>query len=172
MKSPDFLQSESKSCRLEFISAVLTSIPSFNASSGFIDQKSTAEINSLFSTSTSHLEPPSPLKSINSLSLKLLTTKPDLNLFNPSASLTLNDFVSNSNALNDVIFSKFSILFSSAPISRIVNLRLSFNLISASDMLYKYGGKIIVAISSASLLFEGSTGFSADSPRNTSIPSS
>ena len=126
----------------------------------------------MFSTSTSQLEPPSGLKSINDLSLKSFTTKPLLNLFRPSASLTWNDFVSNSKALNDVSFSKFSILFSSAPISRIVNLRLSFNLISASLISYKYGGNIIVATSIASLLFEGSTGFSADSPRNTSIPSS
>ena len=109
---------------------------------------------------------------MNDLSLKSFTTKPLLNLFRPSASLTWNDFVSNSKALNDVSFSKFSILFSSAPISRIVNLRLSFNLISASLISYKYGGNIIVATSIASLLFEGSTGFSADSPRNTSIPSS
>ena len=107
------------------------------ASSGFIDQKSIQQNNSRFSTSTSHFEPPSGLKSINDLSLKSFTTKPVLNLFKPSASLTCNDFVSNSSALNDDSVSKFSILFSNAPISRIVNLRLSFNLTSASLTSYK-----------------------------------
>ena len=41
----------------------------------------------------------------------------------------LDSILSNSSALNDVNVSKFSILFSKAPISRIVNLRLSRNLI-------------------------------------------
>ena len=101
---------------------------------------------------------------MNDLSLKSFTTKPLLNLFSPSASLTCNDFVSNSSALNDVIVSKFSILFSNSPMSRIVNLRLSFNLIRASLKSYKYGGKVISAISIASVLTDGGCGKSEGSP--------
>ena len=132
IRSPVFLQLGSRSSKFELRSAVATSIDVFNANSGFIDQKSTAGINSWLTTSTSHFDPPSGLKSINALSLKSFTTKPDLNLFKPSASLTWNVLVSNSNALNEVILSKFSILCSSLPISRIVYLRLSFILIIGS----------------------------------------
>ena len=165
IKSPVFWQLGSNNCKFELTSADEISIPVSKASSGFIDQKSTALISSLFTTSTSQLEPPSTSKLINDLSLKSFTTNPVLNLFNPSASLTWNAFVSNSRALNDVNVSRFSILFSNAPISRIVNLRLSRNLICGSvSGSYRYGGKSISAISIESLILDGGAGFSEDSP--------
>ena len=165
MKSPVFLQLGSSNLKFELKSAVSTLIDGSKANSGFIDQKSIALINSFCTVSISHLEPLSGVKSIKSLFLKSLTTKPLLNLFNPSLSLTWKEFVSNSSALNDVICSRFSILFSRFAISRIVNLRLSRILISGSCLgLYRYGGSIIVAISIALVLLDGGTGFSADIP--------
>ena len=125
IKSPVFLQFVSSNCKLEFKSAEAVFILGFNASSALIDQKSTALINSLLIVSMSHLEPPSRLKLIKLLFLKLLTAKPLLKRFKPLASFTSSDLVSNSRALNEVISSKFSILFSNAPISLIVKRRLS-----------------------------------------------
>ena len=125
IKSPVFLQLVSNNCKLEFKSAAAGSIFGFNANSAFNDQKSTALTNSRLTTLTSHLEPVSRLKSINDLSLKLLTTNPVLNLLRPSLSFTWRVFVSSSSALKDVIISKFWILFSKAPISLIVKRRLS-----------------------------------------------
>ena len=127
--SPVFWQFESNNLRLELRSALATSIAGSTAISAFNDQKSTALINSRLNVSTSHLEPSSGSKFINLLSLKLLTANPVLNLSNPSASLTWKDFVSSSSAFNDVTVSKLMILFSSAAISLIVNLRLSCILI-------------------------------------------
>ena len=127
--SPVFWQFVSSNCKLEFKSAVAKSICGLSANSALKDQKSTALHISLFLTSTSIFDPVSGVKSINLLSLKLLTAKPLLNRSKPSASLTWNDLVSNSRAFRVVNVSRLSILFSRAPISLIVNLRLSCNLI-------------------------------------------
>ena len=165
IKSPVFLQLVSNSCKLEFKSAASISILGFNASSGLIDQKSTALINSLLITSTSHREPVSLEKSIKFLSEKLLTTNPVLNLLSPSASLTSKDCVLTSKALKEVVNSKFSILFSRAPISLIVNLLLSYILIlGALTVLKRYGGRDISAISIEFPTSVGGTGSSDDSP--------
>ena len=159
------MQLVSKSFRFEFRSEVAKSIAGSSASSALIDQKSTALINSRWKVSTSHIEPSSGSKLINLLSLKLLTAKPVLNLSKPSASLTWKDFVSSSSAFNVVVFSRLTILFSRAPISLIVNLRLSLILIDGcSAVLYKYGGKFICAISIESPNSVGGDGSSADSP--------
>ena len=97
--------------------------------------------------------------------MKLFTAKPLLNLSKPSASLTWKDFVSNSRAFNVVVFSRFTILLSRAPISLIVNLRLSLiNIVGCSAVLYKYGGNDISAISIESPNSVGANGSSADSP--------
>ena len=103
----------------------MISIDGFKANSGLIDQKSVALINSLFKTSTSHLDPVSGEKSMKFLSEKLLTTRPVLNRSSPSASLTWSDCALTSKALKVVVSSKFSILFSRSPISLIVNLLFS-----------------------------------------------
>ena len=91
IKSPVFWQFASNNLRLEFKSAESGSIPGSNATSALNDQKSTALISWLFATSTSHLDPSSLLKSTKSLFLKLLTTKPLLNLSKPSQSFTCKD---------------------------------------------------------------------------------
>ena len=141
------------------------SILGLTASSGFIDQKSTALTNSLFTTSTSHLEPVSGVKSIKFLLAKLSTTNPVLNLLRPSASLTSNDCASTSKALKVVVNSKFSILLSRSPMSLIVNLLLSHNVIIGSLTVSKrYAGKAISAISIESPSSVGGAGISADSP--------
>ena len=66
------------------------------------------------------------------LSLKSLTINPDLNLSRPFASVTFNVFVESSNIVRLVRSSRFSILSSSFPMSRIVNLLLSLRRISGS----------------------------------------
>ena len=110
---------------MELRSAADGSIAGSKASSALSDQKSTALISWRLNTSTSHLDPSSGSKSIKLLFLKLLTAKPVLNLSNPAVSLICKDLVSNSRALSVVVVSKFTILFSNAAISLIVNLRLS-----------------------------------------------
>ena len=106
------------------------SILSSTPNNGFIAKKSIGEIISSFTESiltlVSWLS-----KSSLWLSLKSSTKNPDLNL-SPVASLICKVFVSTSNKLKLVIISKFSILSSNFPISLMVYLLLSINLISAS----------------------------------------
>ena len=155
----------SNSCKLEFKSAASISILGFNANSGFIDQKSTALINSLLKMSTSHREPVSLEKSIKFLLEKSLTTNPVLNRFKPSASFTSRVCALVSSAVKEVVSSKFSILFSNAPMSLIVNLLLSDILMTGLLTVSKrYAGNVISAISIEFPNSVGGTGSSEDSP--------
>ena len=120
--SPVFWIFGSRSLRFCEGSVVVRSIPGSNAISAFIDINSTGEIPHFSSELISIVV---SLGSPIDLSLKSVTTNPDLNLLRPFASVTSLVAASNSSKLKDVISSRFSILVSNAAMSRIVNLLLS-----------------------------------------------
>ena len=165
IKSPVFWQFASNNLVFKDVSTVVSSIEGSNANSALSDQKSTALINSLLTTSTSHLEPWVLLKFIKFLSLKSFTTNPVLNLSKPSASVTCKDLVSFSKAVREVITSRLSIRFSRLPISLMVYLLLSNNLILGPFIgSYKNGGYVIWATSIESPTSVGGVGLSAETP--------
>ena len=71
--------------------------------------------------------------SIKFVFLKSSTKNPVLNLDNPSASWICKVLVSSSSKLKEEVTSKFSILSSNLPMSLMVNLTLSVNVIFASS---------------------------------------
>ena len=127
--SPVFWIFGSNNFKLADKSSTEVSIAGSNAKSAFIEKKSTALIKFFLSTSTSQRLSPVLIKS---LFAKLSTINPVLNRLNPFASVTCRDFVSNSSILNVVVNSRFLTLLSIFPISRIVYLLLSRNIILGS----------------------------------------
>ena len=149
IKSPVFLTLGSNRGRSAEKSAVCEFIDVSNANSGFTDHMWAGAVIIFSSPSLTLpsnfflllvLRVTDTLQSILSISIKLVflkssTKNPVLNLVKPSASWICNVFVSNSSKLNDEVISKFSILSSNLPISLMVNLTLSVNVIIASSGL-------------------------------------